>query len=380
MKAGPPITIRGVRRLTILLVALALPAPAYAADAVSLAVTPGLVQFDRPATLVGTATPALAGEPVTILAGSTPVWTGITEVDGSFSATITVRRAGSYVAAIGPVQSAPAYVRVKPVVRAGLRGRRVLGGRVRVIGRVLPHQAGRVVVRAGDRTYRARANRSGRFTATFPAPGPGRVTLAVELRPKRGYVRVSRRIVLRVRARALRLGSRGEAVTALERRLASLRYTLRGIDRLYAEDTRDAVLAFQKVHGLARTGRVDARLWRALRGARTPAPRYRGTHVEVYKGRQVVFEVRNSRVVGITHVSTGATGNTPLGTWQVYRKVNGWDWVLWYPLYFLRGFALHGYPSVPAYPASHGCVRLPMWFAPGFHARWSHGATVRIFP
>ena len=60
--------------------------------------------------------------------------------------------------------------------------------------------------------------------------------------------------------------------------------------------------------------------------------------------------------------------------------MNGWDWVLWYPLYFHRGFALHGYPSVPAYPASHGCVRLPMWFAPGFHARWSYGATVRIFP
>jgi lipoprotein-anchoring transpeptidase ErfK/SrfK len=60
--------------------------------------------------------------------------------------------------------------------------------------------------------------------------------------------------------------------------------------------------------------------------------------------------------------------------------VTGWDWVLWYPLYFLRGFALHGYPSVPAYPASHGCVRLPMWFAPGLHARWPYGATVRVFP
>jgi lipoprotein-anchoring transpeptidase ErfK/SrfK len=53
--------------------------------------------------------------------------------------------------------------------------------------------------------------------------------------------------------------------------------------------------------------------------------------------------------------------------------------ILWYPLHFLRGFALHGYPSVPAYPASHGCVRLPMWFARGFHARWRYGATVRIF-
>ncbi len=369
-----------MRRLTILIAVLALPAPAYGADVVTLSATPGLVRFDGQTTFVGAAAPALPGEPVTILEGSTPVWAGLTEVDGSFAATVTVRRAARYVAVVGLARSAAARVRVKPVLRVGVRGRRVLGARVRVIGRVLPHQAGRVVVAAGDRTYRARVSRSGRFRLTLPAPGPGRVLLRVAVRPKSGYVRVSRRLTLRVRAAPLGFGARGEGVAALERRLASLRYTLRGVDRLYAGDTRDAVLAFQKVHGLPRTGRVDARVWRALGSARTPAARVGGSHVEVYKGRQVAFEVRGGRVVGITHVSTGATGNTPLGTWQVYRKVNGWDWVLWYPLYFLRGFALHGYPSVPAYPASHGCVRLPMWFAPGFNARWPYGATVRIFP
>ncbi|HEX6761857.1 MAG TPA: L,D-transpeptidase [Gaiellaceae bacterium] len=30
---------------------------------------------------------------------------------------------------------------------------------------------------------------------------------------------------------------------------------------------------------------------------------------------------------------------------------------------FLRGFAVHGYPDVPPSPASHGCVRIPMWIA-----------------
>jgi hypothetical protein len=257
---------------------------------------------------------------------------------------------------------------------------RLAGAALSVLGRVLPHQAGRVVVRSGGRTYRARVDRRGRFRARLSAGGPGRVGLRVLLRPARGYTAASRRLRLRIKAPPLSYGARGPAVNGLERRLASLGYTLRGIDRLYTSDTRDAVLAFQKVTGLPRTGHVDARTWRAIGSARTPSPRFRGTHIEVYKGRQVAFEVRSGRVVGITHVSTGATGNTPLGTWRVYRKVHGWDWVLWYPLYFLRGFALHGYPSVPAYPASHGCVRLPMWFAPGFHARWSHGATVRIFP
>ena len=80
----------------------------------------------------------------------------------------------------------------------------------------------------------------------------------------------------------------------------------------------------------------------------------------------------------VVHVSTGATGNTPVGTYHVYRKVGGWDWVLWYPLYFLRGFAIHGYPSVPAYPASHGCVRIPMWIAPSLFANHGFGTTVVV--
>ncbi len=53
---------------------------------------------------------------------------------------------------------------------------------------------------------------------------------------------------------------------------------------------------------------------------------------------------RNGRVELVVHVSTGATGNTPIGHLHIYRKVVGWDWVLWYPMYFLRGFAIHGYP------------------------------------
>jgi N-acetylmuramoyl-L-alanine amidase len=371
-----------VKRFLVLVAALALVSagPARAADGVSLAASATLVPFHGKVTLAGAVTPAIPGEPVTIVQGSTPIWSGVTQVDGSFGTTVAVQRAGSYAAVAGVARSAPISIRVRPVLRAGVRGARVVGSELVVSGRVLPHQAGRVVVRAAGRTYRARVGRTGRFRARLSPGGPGRVRLEVALKPAKGYVRASRRIVVRLKAPALSYGARGPAVNGLERRLASLGYALRGIDRLYAGDTSDAVLAFQKVTGLPRTGRVDSRTWRALGSARRPAPRFRGTHIEVYKGRQVTFEVRNGRVVGVTHVSTGATGNTPLGTWHVYRKVTGWDWVLWYPLYFHRGFALHGYPTVPAYPASHGCVRLPMWFAPGFNARWRYGATVRIFP
>ena len=108
-------------------------------------------------------------------------------------------------------------------------------------------------------------------------------------------------------------------------------------------------------------------------------PRLRGTHIEVSKGSQYLLAVKNSRVTAVVHVSTGATGNCPIGTFRIYRKNVGWDWVLWYPMYFLRGFAIHGYPSVPAFPASHGCVRVPMWIAPRLFGQFTYGHSVSVY-
>jgi lipoprotein-anchoring transpeptidase ErfK/SrfK len=165
----------------------------------------------------------------------------------------------------------------------------------------------------------------------------------------------------------------------LEERLAALHFALRGVDGSYGSDTSDAVLAFQKLYGLPRTGHVDARFWRLLVNAHTPRARYPGNHVEVDKARQVLFEVRGGKVALVVHVSTGATGNTPLGEWHVYRRVPGWDWVLYYPSYFLRGFAIHGYPDVPAYPASHGCVRVPLWVATRLYSLQWDGEAVYVY-
>jgi lipoprotein-anchoring transpeptidase ErfK/SrfK len=64
----------------------------------------------------------------------------------------------------------------------------------------------------------------------------------------------------------------------------------------------------------------------------------------------------------IVPVSTGATGNTPIGLFHVYSKVPGGA-VMYYSNYFIGAFAIHGYVNVPPYPASHGCVRVPMWLA-----------------
>ena len=69
------------------------------------------------------------------------------------------------------------------------------------------------------------------------------------------------------------------------------------------------------MNGLPRTGRVEPWLWRRLAHAGVPRAARGGDYLEVDKTRQVLFDVRDGTVVRVIHVSTGATGNTPLGTW-----------------------------------------------------------------
>jgi len=64
----------------------------------------------------------------------------------------------------------------------------------------------------------------------------------------------------------------------------------------------------------------------------------------------------------IVPVSTGATGNTPDRDLPRLQQGPGGA-VMYYSNYFIGGFAIHGYVDVPPYPASHGCVRVPMWIA-----------------
>ena len=112
--------------------------------------------------------------------------------------------------------------------------------------------------------------------------------------------------------------------------------------------------------------------------------RARDTHLEVDKTRQILMVVRNGQVTGVIPVSTGATGNTPVGHWRVLWKAPATStWlgsaILYRTLTFHGGFAIHGYPSVPAYPASHGCVREPIWAADWTYTQTPVGESVYVF-
>jgi PKD repeat protein len=342
---------------------------------------PRATTYGRRTTFKGRLRPATPGALVSLYADETLVRTVKANRKGRFRFRVRPRSPATFSARFDAAVSNPVSTALRPGLDVALRRSTMIGHRLRLRATVRPRRAGRLHVRIwrAGRKLRSRSF-GGRAVVLLSAARATEYVIRIEVTPSGAYL--ARRTTVRasVYLPYLSLGSHGPSVRILERRLAQLRYTLRGVDTYYAYDTYDAVLAFQKVHGLARTGRANPIFWRRLRTADVPRPRYRrGHHLEIDKSRQVLFEVDGGRVVRVVHVSTGATGNTPVGRWHVYSKVVGWSWVLWYPMYFLRGFAIHGYPSVPPYPASHGCVRTPMWIAPTLFATNSYGESVYVY-
>jgi hypothetical protein len=200
----------------------------------------------------------------------------------------------------------------------------------------------------------------------------------------------------RVPATTLAAGDTGQAVVVMQRALNGARYLAGPADGIFGPKTRSGVIAFEKAHGLVRDGRVDPDEWLGIvRASRPSAPRAAlDDYVFVDVRRQILLDVRRGHVHGVVPVSTGGgytyTGlderphvaTTPTGTFEVFRKVAGKDQsylgTLHYPSYFVGGYAIHGSTSVPTQPASHGCVRVPLWLAQPLFERLQIGSTVIV--
>ncbi len=344
------------------------------ADSLSLR-GPAAAAWDSPVRLSGRLASGRRGLRVQIYRGRTYVASATTRAGGAFSTRIRFLTPGRYEARHAGLRSPARAIRAIPRLVLAAPETAALGETARANVRVEPRWAGRVHAWVDGRRVRIGSGGS----LPLGTARTGTHSLAVRLVPNPGFAAARRTARTLVVVPVLSQGARGPAVRELERRLRDQRYALKAVDGSYDLDTVEAVYAFQSVHGLAQTGRVDAALWRLIARSSVPLPRYPGSHIEVSKGRQFLLDVRGGFVVRVVHVSTGATGNTPLGTWHVYRTVPGFDWVLYYPQYFLRGFAIHGYPSVPPYPASHGCVRVPMWLATTLFSGHGVGTTIVIY-
>ena len=350
------------------------PAAAQAPPTITLE-APASRPYGKPLKLSGAVTPP-AAQPVQVTVtppGGTArqIAAGTTRADGTFALTAKTTLPGQLVAQTVAAASQPVALTVVPRITARWGGTRLPGGRIALKGRLTPAAAGTVNVPAG---------RDGRFRLRTRATRAGRRCTRVRVKPNPGYAKLgARKRCITITAPALAAGSRGPSVRFLERRLGRLHYLLLNRNASFGADTRDAVYAFQKINGLARTGVVGTAMWNRLARAHTPRASRGGTHIEVHKGRQVLFEVHGGRVKHVVNTSTGLTGNTPVGRWRIYRKDAGFNSLgMLDALYFIGGYAVHGYHSVPPYQASHGCARVPLWSAHGIFRRWSIGDTVYV--
>jgi hypothetical protein len=157
-----------------------------------------------------------------------------------------------------------------------------------------------------------------------------------------------------------------------------------------------AMTAFQKVEGRERTGVLTREDLEVLRGARMPQPlEPEYPHVEIDLDRQVLLVIDGMGVAPrILSISSGSgklfteggwtrRAITPTGRFEVHRKLKGWRksplGLIYYPNYIYAGIAIHGNPLVPPYPASHGCIRIPMFAAKEFSAIAKMGMVVIVY-
>jgi hypothetical protein len=161
-------------------------------------------------------------------------------------------------------------------------------------------------------------------------------------------------------------------------------YVGRNVSSRFTLGTHLATAAFRKVNGMARNMSYKPTIFRKLlMGRGAFQPRYHtGHHVEVDISRQVMALINGDDVVATFHVSTGKSSTpTVRGTFHFYRKEPGTNsHGMYMSVYFIRGYATHGYPSVPMHEAaSHGCVRNPIPFSVYIYSWINLGDAIHVY-
>lgn len=265
---------------------------------------------------------------------------------------------------------------------------------VKVHGVVRPYVPGQWVKvreylgRRRFKTARLRIKRQsagvGAFTAKLQAPAPGFVHVQVAHHRTAQMAGFSTRRSLRALDPSTGPGEGGLIVSLVQERLAALHiYVLRS--GVFDEHTALALDAYHRLLGRGEgdTG-LDARTVADLlagRGAFRVRYPHDGKHVEGDLGHQLVALIRGSRVYRIYPISSGKPSTpTVLGRFRVYRRVPGYlPDGMYFSSFFYRGYALHGYNPAPDYPASHGCMRLPIDDAVSVFRWLTYGDRVDVY-
>ncbi len=233
----------------------------------------------------------------------------------------------------------------------------IAGQRVQVISRL---KGGKVRVR------KATVKAGGTFKVPVRLRTPGGASIKVIHKASTQVAKVdTERTYMSVLApSSLGYGSDGPLARLFNRRLRALAYPAPN-SGTFDSYTADAVMAYRKVNDLGRSFSPNADIVRrVLNGYGEYKVRYPGMghHVEADLSQQTLALVDGDKVVNVFHTSSGAPATpTILGTYRFYSQTIGTNAKgMVHSNYFIRGYAIHGYASVPAYNASHGCLRVPI--------------------
>ena len=269
----------------------------------------------------------------------------------------------------------------------------VPGRRVEVQGYVKPYVAGqKVKVKAwlGRRLLRSDVLRVkpgkrgvGAFTESVTARSAGLVRVKVTHARTRQMLGFDSARVFTVLTPQAGSGSRGPFVALIQQRLNAL-HVFVPQSGVYDTYTGLAVDAYHRLLGHGVSQSLDgATVSDLLNGVGTFHVRYPkdGTHVEGDLSRQLIAEINGSKVYRIYPISSGKPSTpTVLGRFRVYYRVPGYlPDGMYYSSFFFRGYAIHGYNPSPDYPASHGCMRLPIIDAISVFAWVHYGDWVDVY-
>jgi hypothetical protein len=260
-----------------------------------------------------------------------------------------------------------------------------------VRGRVSPAVAGEVLRlfavhgRKARKHVRTRVGADGRFRFRFKVSRPGQLRLVLKHAASPAQVAFrARPVTVNVVNWQAGAGQRGVKVLLLQRQLLAEGFST-PLTGYYDDATSRAVLAFRKTNDLGRDGyattAVYGKLMRRQGTFRLRFPKA-GKHVEFDWSRQVLVLAQHGKAFRVFHASSGKPSTpTVFGTFHFYMKTprtNSHGMV--YSSYFIRGYAIHGYADVPAYAASHGCIRVPIPNAVAIYSWIAIGDPIFVYP
>jgi hypothetical protein len=274
-----------------------------------------------------------------------------------------------------PPAKGVASLKLDKTLRDGRARVQLTGAKFRIRGTVKPFVAGQkmqVRVSVGGKKIKTRTvrllpgpNGTGVFQLSLASRRAGRLAVIALHKPTPQLERLrSRAARLRVLQPSAPPGARGAVVRLLQHGLKRLHYAV-PLSGIYDPATQRAVMAWRKMTGKARNYVASAPVIRGVlagRGRFHVRHPNEGHHVEADLSRQVLALIDGDEVRRIYHTSSGKPSTpTVLGRYKIYRKdlgTNGLGMVD--ASYFVGGYAIHGYVDVPAFNASHGCLRIPI--------------------